>query len=191
MSGSIVGLMGQKQSGKDTVASFLIEDHGFIRFALADALRDSLLALNPWVPSLMHEGRYERVSTIVAAVGWDIAKTRSFEIRRSLQALGTEAGRNIHGDDLWVDALERKIGEMGAWNKNVVITDVRFPNEAGWVLAHQGWIVRIDRPGLPDEDLHASEQAWRSVHPHRTFCNNGDLTYVRAFAADLAREVCK
>lgn len=35
----IIGLLGQANSGKDTVADFLVRDHGFVKVALADPLK--------------------------------------------------------------------------------------------------------------------------------------------------------
>ena len=45
----IIGLAGYAQSGKDTVAKFLVENHGFERVAFADPIRDLLYELNPIV----------------------------------------------------------------------------------------------------------------------------------------------
>ena len=45
----VIGLSGYASSGKDTVAQFLIEEHGFEKIAFADPIRNMLLAMNPIV----------------------------------------------------------------------------------------------------------------------------------------------
>lgn len=41
----LIGLTGRAGCGKDTVARFLCEAHGFVQIALADPLRDGLKAM--------------------------------------------------------------------------------------------------------------------------------------------------
>ncbi len=43
----VIGLTGAKRSGKDTVANYLVEHHGFVRLAFADTLKDVLTAMDP------------------------------------------------------------------------------------------------------------------------------------------------
>lgn len=41
----LIGLAGRAGCGKDTIANFLMETHGFVQIALADVLRDGLKAM--------------------------------------------------------------------------------------------------------------------------------------------------
>ena len=126
----IIGLSGYASSGKDSVAQILVEKFGYKRMAFADAIRDILYTLNPLTNNGLH------VKALVDDYGWDIAKQDN-EIRRLLQVLGTEVGRNFFGDDVWVDVLISKLEPMD----KVVITDVRFQNEAREIhnLAGEIW----------------------------------------------------
>jgi hypothetical protein len=144
----IVGLSGYAQSGKDTVGAFLAMHHGFTRMAFADQLRNALLALNPLVTANI------RVADVVDA-GWEPAKARYPEVRNLLQRLGTEVGRNLFGDFFWVDQLLQRVYEY----PNVVITDVRFPNEANAIQSLGGYVWRINRPDRPPINSHVSETA--------------------------------
>ena len=49
MATAILGLVGRKQSGKDTFAQRLVEEHGYTRLAFADPLKAVALAANPIV----------------------------------------------------------------------------------------------------------------------------------------------
>jgi hypothetical protein len=90
-----------------------------------------------------------------AGLGWDRAKQLR-EVRTLLQRMGTEAGRDIHGEDCWVLAAERDLANaLGA--APLAITDVRFPNEAAFIHRHGGVLWRINRPGYGGYDPHPSE----------------------------------
>ena len=147
----IVGLCGYATSGKDTAAMGLIEA-GWTRVALADGVRDATLAFNPMVEQTL-DGKPVYLSYKLEGNGWDYAKING-EIRRLLQRMGTEAGRNIHGDDCWIKLAKRKIDAAPG---NVVITDVRFANEAEAIRSWGGKVIRIDRPGVGPVNGHASE----------------------------------
>lgn len=153
MSNLVIGLSGRKQSGKDTFAERLVLAHGFTRVAFADPMRAAALALDPLIPV---NGGMARLSDLVAAHGWDHAKEAHFEVRRTLQRLGTEMGRELFGEGFWVsqamEVIDRTPGP-------VVVTDVRFPNEADAIFGDAGVVIRIERPGLPATDLHPSETA--------------------------------
>lgn len=162
----VIGFCGFAQSGKDTAASFLVE-RGWTRLAFADILRQSLYNLNP--PTVLEETydeegalnacRLLRVQPIVDAMGWDVAKTVFPEIRELLQRFGTEVGRELYGENFWVDRVMKKIKHPGRY----VITDVRFPNEEKAVHQAGGKLYRINRGGVAAVNGHASEDVDRLV----------------------------
>ncbi len=170
----IIGLMGQKQSGKDTVADILGLDYGFMKIAFADALKDSLIAFDPWLVQPA-----ERLSVLVKREGWDVVKGKYPEVRKMLQRLGTDVGRDILGEDIWTRIMRTKLEQAIANGADVVIPDVRFLNEAQTVLDYGGTLVRIARPGLPDEDMHVSEHEWRRVMPDLLINNDGTFEELR------------
>lgn len=151
----IVGLHGPAQVGKDTVADILVREHGFTRFALADPMRASLLALDPLV--YKRNGRLEsgtmRLSEVVDRDGWDKAKQQHPEVRRLLQRYGTEAHRGFFGDDFWIEHTESLFGSIG----KVVISDIRYKNEEEWVHRMPGQVWKITRPGFGPVNDHSSD----------------------------------
>lgn len=151
---TIIGLTGHAQSGKDTAGKYLVENHGFTRIGLADAVKDCLYALDPVIGEYMFAPL--RLQQEVDRLGWDELKSRGPETRKLLQRMGTEVGREIIGQDTWIKIAERKIKELGPAAR-VVITDIRFPNEAEWVRALGGKVVRINREGFGPVNDHASD----------------------------------
>ncbi len=140
----IIGLSGYARSGKDTVADFLVQSYGFERISFADPIRKILYDLNPSIDG-------EKLATMVDTYGWDIAKSKA-EVREFLQVLGYSARQKIH-PDVWVMAA---FSTMSA-DKNYVIADVRFINEADKIKAFNGEIWRIERPGISAVNDHISE----------------------------------
>lgn len=168
----IVGLVGKKRSGKDTFAKTLVEERGFTRFAFADPLREALLHTNPLVPaagsvvvSAATVHGCERLADVVDRIGWEDAKENR-EVRRLLQEYGV-AIREIE-PDFWVrTTLDQARRAQG----NVVVTDVRFPNEVAGIRALGGTIVQILRPGLESTDTHISETALEGLIPDISVVN--------------------
>lgn len=154
----LVGLWGYAGSGKDTAAEALVAD-GWRREAFADRLRAMLYALNPtlsFVPDALPTYGWE-LREIIDTDGWDKAKRDVPEIRELLQRLGTEAGRGVLGENVWVDAV------MNAWKESgkqpTVITDMRFRNEANAIVQAGGITVAIHRPDCKPVNGHVSETA--------------------------------
>lgn len=164
----VIGLSGYARAGKDTIAHFLAE-RGYVRASFADYIRTALYALNP----LVSEDR--RVSDVVDAYGWEVAKVERPEVRSLLQRLGTEVGREILGDNVWVDLTFRNMPDAS----NVVIADCRYPNEAQVVKELGGEIWRVVRPGHGPANTHQSEIGLDAWPFDRIFANDGTREALR------------
>lgn len=154
----LIAFSGLKGSGKDTAAEVLIEEYGFTKIAFADALREALLVLDPvviieedWQPLVI-----TKLSKVVSEYGWDWAKRSLPEVRRLMQVFGTEVGRMLFGENVWVDILSKRYPDIADDATRYVVTDCRFPNEVEFVRKSGGAVVWIERPGL-SSDGHASE----------------------------------
>lgn len=149
---NLLGICGFAGSGKDTAAQVLIAA-GWERVAFADPVREGLLALNPII---MLDAVPSRLKRLVELGGWDFAK-KIPEVRKLLQLYGTEAGRQIHGEDCWVRIAYDRVSKLLRDDRKVVVTDVRFPNEVGMVQALDGQVWAIVRDGYGPTD-HESER---------------------------------
>lgn len=195
----LVGLCGFAQSGKDSVAGHMVKAHDWSRIAFADALREMLWALNPVVtttPDPIYElgsdkptliMQESRVQDIVIDVGWDEAKTSYPEIRNLLQRLGTEAGRDILGQNTWVGVGEQKI--EASLPRSAVVSDCRFQNELAMIRRRGGTLVWVDRPGNGAVNEHASEHSVSQKDCDVLLSNDGTLEdlygYVDLFLINL------
>lgn len=195
----IIALSGFARSGKDETAKVLVEEFGFQQVAFADKLREMLYALNPIVladvKTPMGTDGYGNgvwhVQSVIDEYGWHGYKETPFgkEIRRLLQRLGTEAGRQTLWDSIWIDAALTGL----APDAKVVVSDARFFNEFDAVRARGGEVWRIERPGVGPANDHASEmEAINYPHFAKTLHNSRDLDYFRGLVkqayGDLAKE---
>ena len=147
----IIGLSGYARSGKDTAAEFLVKNAGFSRLSFAGPMKEALYRLNPLINIAGMIG--VPLATAVDGLGWETVKVDSPEVRGMLQRLGTEVGREMFGEDFWV---KQALAEAKKYD-NVVLSDVRFVNEALAIQDAGGEVWRIERPGTEAINNHISE----------------------------------
>lgn len=176
MSGVTLGLLGAKRSGKDTFASRLVEHHGFVRLAFADAMRSVAYGLDPLI------GDGIRLSETVDILGWETAKNLP-EVRRTLQRLGTATWQHTH-PRVWVDVVMNEVYSLTALGRDVVVTDVRFPHEVTALADHGADFIRITRPGLTQDETsaHLSETALSDFHADVTIENDTTIEALHSTA---------
>lgn len=185
----VVAFAGYAGVGKNTAADALLlhDESGrkWVSIAVADAIRDALLTVNPTVTDMAryvsHWPRYVShpwcvTSTIgllkaVAEHGWD-AVHRWPEVRTMQEQLGAW-GRDVSCGRMWSDILGDRIVQALEAGYSVVVPDVRHRVEtrAAWEAScddafeaeYQDFLVM--RPGVgpvSDNELHAT--AWMEGH---------------------------
>lgn len=154
---ALIGLGGLPGAGKDVVADYLVDRYGYVKIGMSDALANALYTLNPLVPDTrILPGRtrpapvqYVRYRDYVDGVGYVRAKENP-EVRRLLQVLGTDVGRDLISKNVWVDMTARAIDDYIASGKNVVVTGIRFENEVIMLDPDEPDVATwwIERPGV-------------------------------------------
>jgi hypothetical protein len=185
----LLGISGYAQAGKDTIADRLCEVHGFERVAFADLLRRCAEALDPIVGlhitpaiEITHAGDLTpqfidpdaaviTYTQALAIYGYEESKSRFPEFRGILQRLGTDVGRKLLDDNIWVDATLASLQD----GVDYVITDARFTNEAQAIIDKGGLMVRVERDGTGPVNDHPSETALDDWFFDYTIQNNGTI----------------
>lgn len=133
----LIGITGKARSGKDTIGRWFRDERWAYVTSFAWPIKAAL----------------EAAFSLKADVWESYDKERNLDwLGRSprylAQTLGTEWGRNLVHEDVWVLALERRLRETRLWYQDctVVITDCRFGNEAKWVRQH-GRLLHVSRTG--------------------------------------------
>lgn len=178
----LLGLCGYAGCGKDTAAQVLIEEFHFQRVAFADPIKQALLTLNPYVPNPENNG-FQRISEFSEGRDWANVKEYA-EVRRLMQIIGTEVGRNLFDPDIWVKLAEAKLASTLSVG-HTVVTDVRFPNEARLIKKHGGLLIRIGRPGYGAVNEHVSDRASENWTYDHHIDNDGSVDKLFTKMRDL------
>jgi len=177
----IIGLHGFAQSGKDTIGQGLVEKYGFERLSFADIIREAVYTLNPVVSYSAVSGTF-RVRGLVDAYGWEWCKSNYPEVRRLLQVMGTEVGRDLIYEAIWIDGVRNKFR-----NGDYVITDVRFENEAEMIRSNrEGLLVKIIRDGVGPVNTHSSDSGLPDELFDLVINNDGSLEEFIAHVDEIA-----
>lgn len=197
----IIGLSGPAGSGKDTIADLLVVDAGFTKIAFADPLRSEVavaFGIDPGILSqretkelplhclaLSHchdDGFVIRMGAAHALAGlpFDLRAPRS--PRWTMQHWGTDYRRNQR-QDYWVNKAREWAHSLqrNAPNCRIVITDVRFADEAELVRQLGGQLWQITRPDLDGIDGgHISEVSGSEFKPDVVINNSRSVKHLQA-----------
>lgn len=178
----LIGLAGLARSGKDTAASYMAKELGLFTYSFAGPLKDMLRSA---FGNHFHGGDRER-----------ICKETGVSYRVMMQTLGTEWARSLH-PDVWTNLAKTKWEwvkggcpvdhsqsilqnvVMGALDQHsgMVISDVRFDNEAEWIRSEGGIIIHVERDSAEKVGTagHASEAGLTKIHGDLVVENNSTL----------------
>jgi len=177
----VVGISGKKGSGKDTAGKALCEKLGFKEIKFATPLKLMLGAL------LWYRGADEHL--IERMLDGDLKEVPSPLLngrtpRYAMQTLGTEWGRNLIHEDLWIDTFQDKAKTFD----RVVNTDTRFPNEVGKIFDMDGIVIKVERDVLASGDEHPSEALVDTLTVDHIVKNNTSIEDFQAEIAALVEE---
>jgi hypothetical protein len=147
----IIGFGSKRLSGKDTAANFmsaLMTSRGYQvrRDSFASTLKDVCRVVFGFSTEQMNDPEQK----IIEDEFW------GFTPRWAMQRVGTEAFREQIQQDIWVKCLARRFLQD---ERSVVVSDLRFENEARAIQGLGGFVIRMDRRIEFDEvqDTHLSE----------------------------------
>ena len=172
----IVAICGVKRSGKDTIAHYLTQKYSYqLRHVkIAAPLKEMCGQLFGWSAQQMEDDSKDLVDPV-----WGVSP------RSALQFIGTEVMQykiqELLGPAIdrkfWILALTRTIQP----SESVVISDMRFVHEYNVLKEQYGnklytiKVVKSDSQHDDNQDLHSSEQEWKSIPEDVTIDNNGTL----------------
>lgn len=205
----LIGLSGPAGVGKDTVADYLVETHGFTKFSFSDALyREVSEAFDLPIATLQDRAVKEfphwKLTAVqcrdvdFAGVMMDAAKDlgvdeswlHEFSPRWVLQRWGTDYRRAQDPDywikktAAWVQAWLDVTKDDGEQHAGLVNTSVRFPNERAFIEKLNGviWHLRRKDTGASQQD-YVSEKGLDILPDDRVIHNNGTAAQLRTAAS--------
>jgi len=157
----ILGLVGKKQSGKNTVAEYIYRQataasQPVIELAFADALKQDVADAFGILVSQLEERKNNPI------------------VRHTLQWYGVDKRELEQEKSYWINKLADRLIEYKNADILLVVTDCRFLNEAEFLKIAGAKLVRIRRDGLPEDD-HISETEQELIGCDYTISNHGTL----------------
>ena len=149
MKKNIIGISGKIGSGKDTFGELLAAqlDGRVERYALADKLRLITEIVSGIRMTTTHEvGKpfCNEIRNYTQDQKNIIIKQFDKTIGETLQLVGTELFRNNYDNDIWVKSLfNEELYDKLDNGKIIIIPDVRFVNEADYILKEGGYLIRL------------------------------------------------
>ncbi len=176
----VVGIIGKLNSGKDTATDEFIAN-GFERTAFADPIKTVLLNL----------------FDIPREVLWGPSEKRTDEVRQMMQDLGTGFGRKYR-PHVWINKVHKYIDHVRTYGvPGIVVSDVRYVNEAGHLHAMDATLIQVVRPGsecnaTEEATAHSSEMEQEQIPEdwiNETILNNGTLPEFQEKVAQAVKRV--
>lgn len=192
----LIGLGGFKESGKDQVAGYLERTRGWASVGMSDRLAAVCSILNPPVPDPHLNGKFAHLFApsehwvnwndyLDRVGGYDNAKTHPF-VRAFLQRMGTDVGRKMIAETLWIDATEQTIVPLLITGQSVAVTGIRFQNEADMIARNGGVSYWVERPAIRAQ----REAEINSALADPTLMHDSEVTLTRTdFALELLNRI--
>lgn len=164
----LIGVTGKANAGKDTVANIAHELFPACeRYRFASKLKETTSFLFGWSDEQLEDREFKEA----------VDPKWGFSPRKAMQLLGTEFGRALR-EDLWLQFVQNKLDES---EFGLIISDVRFENEAAFIRKNGGLLIHVVREGAgsTSESGHASENGVEFVDGDAYINNNQGLDELR------------
>ena len=139
----IIGFAGKARSGKDTAGKYLVDKYQFAHYYFAKPLKEGAKVMFN-----LTDEQIENKEKVIEQWGKSP--------RELYQLLGTDVARTIDVG-VWVKNAEMFVQKHSG--SSVVITDVRFSNEAEWIRKKGGVVILLESKtrGITNHTAHSSE----------------------------------
>lgn len=145
----IIGICGLIGSGKNTAAEYFIEQYGFRQDSFAAPLKDAVSVIFGWDREALEGATAESRAWREQVDPWWAERLNKPNLtpRWVLQQWGTDVLREHFHDDIWIASLEQRLSRS---TENVVISDLRFPNEFGALRRLGATTIQVKRGPDPE-----------------------------------------
>jgi hypothetical protein len=163
----LIGIIGRKYYGKDTVADYIVNKFGYTKVSFATPLKESTRPIFGFSDEQLYGDLKDTIDPF-----WGIPPREVFKF------LGTDVYRNNietilpkMKNDFWLKVFDHKYKNID----KLVIADVRFPNEAQYIIDNGGFLIKLNR-NIENNDGHESETSIDNINNYHVLVeNNADI----------------
>lgn len=167
----LIGITGKAGVSKDTLAEYLHIMFGYHRYALVQPIKDALNERFGWTSEHWNDRAWKEAASVECGDG----AAGRFSPRSWVQWLGTEVGRELHGEDCWIRLMNREWASVRNRVDGMVVSDIRFDNEAAAIRDLGGVIICIERRAAQPIVPHKSERGVSASLIDVAIINNGSI----------------
>jgi hypothetical protein len=181
----LIGLTGKAKSGKSTLANELTSRHPVVELTFAQPLKDMGKVMGFKVDT--QEDKQE------VHPFWKISS------RQFLQLWGTEIGRNVVPEiipqmpSIWLQHMDMRLDKYyDEYNQllvPIVISDVRFSDEAELIREYGGIIIHISRGNQDNTMTHSSEKGIHHSLIHYHITNDSSVENLYQTCMNIIEEI--
>lgn len=163
----IVAFTGRKGSGKDTAAQVLLKTGYWGQINFADKLREVCNIAYGLTPDEMVNPALKQVKLN----RWPFKSPR--ELLQEIAQIW-----RIQYPEIWVMGWYRTVRDLSP--PRIVVTDLRYPNEEEILRDKKAIIIKIERPGLSDDEFsnHESESYFDEIKADITITNDSSINHL-------------
>ena len=151
----LIGIVGLERTGKDTVANYLVKNHNFLKYNLAQPIKEIGKIMFNWDINEMETNKKDEIDTNTGIVPRDFYKwfgtqICQFEIYNQFPELKDK----IPERHMWSHIMKNYVLEKRNKNKNanIIIPDIRFLHEMSVLKELGGHLIYLDRIQNPNFD---------------------------------------
>ena len=170
----VIGFAGKARSGKDTAGKYLVDEYQFLRYSFAQPLKEA-------TKIMFHLTDKQIENKEKPAEPWGRSP------RELYQKVGTDIARNIDVN-VWVKGAEIFMRENPG--RSIVVTDVRFSNEAFWIRSQGGIVIYLqsETRGIYENGEHSSENGMKGDDVDIIIQNDGTINALHEKLEELKSE---
>ena len=176
----LIAVCGHKFSGKSTVARLLHNATGWEVVSFADKLKNITCILSGCTREQLEDYDFKETQLVPDYLRPYCLNAEKPTFRAFLQHFGSEVMRGIN-DNIWIDCT------LSNCEKDAIISDCRFPNEARAVKARGGIVIKVVRHDAKAEDSHQSETLIDEIDADYTLWNDSTMENLVANVDSLVR----
>jgi len=167
----------EMQSGKSTCADYIVNTYKFEKLSFAEYVKKGAVTMLAPIIGLkmakfhIYENKVSPIPILNNVTG-----------RKILQTLGTDWGRNIIDEDIWVKTQITRI--LGSDEQLIVVDDFRFDNEVLYIKEKYSDLlniktIKIIRNDINNDDVYTQHESENGMSDKVTFdhviINNGTI----------------